>query len=181
MKRRLLNLLTVVSLLLCVAVVALWVRGYSSRDTFTLTWPSGRAIIESTPGHIVFGLSLGGNWEDELGIAFWRCPPEPEANEPLLSIVGSGPARYTMWEHWGFGYLWASAAADNNDRTWRLALVPSWALAFILAVLPVASFGRWRRARTRCGGNLCPRCGYDLRATPDRCPECGVEPRGATT
>jgi hypothetical protein len=57
--------------------------------------------------------------------------------------------------------------------------VPHWFVAILTAAPPAAwVVRRWRAwARHRPVG-LCKRCGYDLRATPERCPECGVEAVG---
>jgi hypothetical protein len=40
----------------------------------------------------------------------------------------------------------------------------------VLAVVDV----RVLRKRRRLAAGLCPACGYDLRASKDRCPECGL-------
>jgi hypothetical protein len=58
---------------------------------------------------------------------------------------------------------------------WMVA-IPYWFVAPLAAVLPAAWLWQRRRAARRAGSNACAQCGYDLRATPGRCPECGAVP-----
>jgi hypothetical protein len=53
--------------------------------------------------------------------------------------------------------------------------LPVWFLTIAFAALPLMWIAVLRR-RSNVPANHCHSCGYDLRATPDRCPECGTVP-----
>jgi hypothetical protein len=56
---------------------------------------------------------------------------------------------------------------------WEFA-IPWWLFLMFLLALPLwTATGAIRRKR-RMGRGVCVKCGYDLRATPGRCPECGT-------
>jgi hypothetical protein len=64
------------------------------------------------------------------------------------------------------GFIWFSQGGVF------LTALPHWFVTLVASVLPVAALTR--RLRHRPIPGTCPACGYDLRATPTRCPECGT-------
>jgi hypothetical protein len=86
-------------------------------------------------------------------------PPEPLG---LPGLDGKGPFAWETWE------ITPGAART----TYHAASAPYWALSLVASVLPAAWIVRFQASRRIPPGH-CRACGYDLRASPDRCPECG--------
>jgi hypothetical protein len=79
-------------------------------------------------------------------------------------------------------YWWArhrDVPASPRTPLVEWVVSPVWLLAAV-SPLPLLRLAAWavtlRLRRLRRKGNLCLNCGYDLRATPGRCPECGHTP-----
>ena len=165
--RNLLNALTVLSLLLALAAAALWVRSYWVGDGFV--WkPSDadRAYYRAYVGRGVARVGGGAYPFDRTGHFDYG------ADRPPTRPTGFHPRCFAA--RLGFDY---HRGSDAQGQPFVDVLFPIWALLLCAAVLPscrVVSLRRDLRSRRRSAAGACTSCGYDLRATPERCPECGT-------
>jgi hypothetical protein len=76
--------------------------------------------------------------------------------------------------YYGFGYKYDFSSTMSRTDIGHYVIAPAWVLLILLLPLPAVSGYRWYRRSRRSAVGHCPTCGYDLRASPNRCPECGT-------
>ena len=77
-----------------------------------------------------------------------------------------------------FDTVWVPHFHIRRDADWGIVWlidIPLWMPFAVFAIRPalLGLVGHRRRKRKKLG--LCLKCGYDLRASRERCPECGEE------
>lgn len=173
--RRLLMLAAAMSLIVFAAVCTLWARGYWSPVRV-----AGFPVSDPRPGvraAVHVWVSRGQAtvvWSEYLA-RYGNARPRPEG-ETFDTLVGiRGPGLLGRMRFSSGGYI----MTRTQTQTW-LWTSPMWAIAGATALLPAAwaviVLARRRAARLRSANCQCVACGYDLRATRDRCPECGCVP-----
>jgi hypothetical protein len=219
MTRRLLNVLTALSLLLCVAAVGLRFRATNVTDVWKISAAGHCVLIRSDAGrwveisHVTRGWSdRGGRWwstDRRVGDGNGRRPIILEynltrrAHADIPRFPGEyvyragelwvmrGPYGRPLYDRTGHddwaGAAWSALASGAQASSYWLKVparsvrAPTGAIALAAAVAPavwlVASARRRVRAilhRRASRRGECVRCGYDVRASTDRCPECGT-------
>ncbi|MCH8879109.1 MAG: hypothetical protein IID34_04415 [Planctomycetes bacterium] len=144
MLRKTLTILSLTGLLLS---VGLWGVSYHLRPRFGWSTQNATHTCISSRGAMIF-VTYGSKSPSVLGWAFLGF--DQQGYETFMKPEVSIP--------------WGSAALRVIAPLWIPTVL---FLAYSLYLIP----GARRRQRKKLG--LCIKCGYDLRASKERCPECG--------
>jgi hypothetical protein len=152
----------VLSLLLFVATSAMWGRSYWWYDLWAFPTPAVYSALESSSG----GLAV--EWTDPAARSN-RIDGPPSflgfcaAKDQVIMIRVSYHLRTEgHWKSW------------SDTRIGTIVRIPYCFIALLFLVLPAMQLRRPLVEMQRARNGRCRTCGYDLRATPDRCPECGT-------
>jgi hypothetical protein len=156
------NLCSALSLLLCIILAALWVRSYWHGDCLVRIRAGGGCTwIALNDGRLAAAHDDQFPFSQSSRLLHMPMRPDEQLTPPLLT-----------------GRTWFRAAGfelirDNPGGAFK-AFVPGWAVFTPTTLLPLLWLSSHQKRLRRQRTGFCRRCGYDLRATPDRCPECGT-------
>ncbi|MCH8964385.1 MAG: hypothetical protein IIB58_05455 [Planctomycetes bacterium] len=175
--------LTILSLIGLALSMGLWARSYC--------WIDGLLIPTTRPGYFEAASILG---VIRVGLVYDSGkPPVKEVRyivadaqeyeegirrmRTVFRNVNTATGKF--WRNWNpiRPFRW-----DNSTITWRGATYrtktisfPHWLFVLVFSIPLFVAGKRVYRRRKRKKLGLCVKCGYDLRASKDRCPECGTE------
>jgi hypothetical protein len=135
----------------------MWMRSYGSFDLLSFYSSNLELSVSTYPaGYLNIELRSTQPGSRTNARKYLSGPAQPAKGMPLL-----------------FG--------TSVSKSWRDIWFPIWLLAILFAIAPAYWLSPYRRRTKQARLGLCRHCGYDLRASPDRCPECGAERALATT
>ena len=167
-----------VSAALFVAALVLWVRSYQVKSH----------VCRESHG-MAFGISTRDGrlflWKGIVYDPQGRLPSQPtrwSASGPGFGSVIFTPLAVKSVRGAGSGPGTLDFDSNGKLNLCSVVAAPFWSIAIGLMILPALLALRYWYRRTTTPSGHCPACGYDLRATPHRCPECGAVPKakGAT-
>jgi hypothetical protein len=167
---------TALSMALCLVTLGLWTGGHWTTGTREFGRQYGWGVTSSEGviyGHLIDSAAprTAADW---WVWSFWDRPDEPK-----FDPFGTESPSTKLLRRAGFTFFSDYMADGRGAVTLRRRAV-SCPHAFLAALLSIAPLrAGWRMLRHRQiaddpSHRSCPACGYDLRATPDRCPECGT-------
>jgi hypothetical protein len=201
MNKHALKLRSLTLITIAVALVAMWTRSVITEDHVQFLRGAGLIAASSGEGRVTFCRKSRLTSEAQLVLGntpiYGSCPAMTfdaldrwDGSEPTLSgdhdEVIEGPLASFAGFAWQTtsvvtvpgGTPFAAWPRTGRPNGWLFA-IPYWAILVPVIMLTWHSVARWRRLKL--SQNICLKCGYDLRATPGRCPECGTEQPSAAT
>jgi hypothetical protein len=178
-------------MLACVAVLALWAGSYGYPGRFGWTDPAGATWFLGSDGGRLRVSRQAATATPGDGLTFLRFDTSQYGVVTMRTQYGfAGASNLDLWPGRTYGFAGitvadsrsvfpiASGAGSPVVTTSLTTLSLSYPVLFLTAVgvpLGLAHLARRRRRRAARDGR-CPSWGYDLRATPELCPECGARP-----
>ena len=154
-----LSILAALSAVLTVILLCLWARSCWVGDSILYAATDRYCFLKSVDGAIYVGIIKQRLIPVDTRFSVFDIDPG------LHAFIGWSFRRLSPRAYFGVG--------PETNLLWTYSL-SYWLLVIVFSVIPSMWLYNWWVRRRRRTIGACLQCGYDLRASKDRCPECGA-------